>query len=60
MNSGTRSRRSRSGSSSADPVWASDPEEDLVAILCTQVLSSTGSPAVEPAFWAATYQTLGS
>ncbi|MDX6391555.1 MAG: hypothetical protein QOJ73_2618 [Streptosporangiaceae bacterium] len=40
-------------------VWANDPEEDLVAILCTQVLSSTGSPAVEPAFWAATYQTLG-
>jgi CubicO group peptidase (beta-lactamase class C family) len=41
-------------------VWANDPEEDLVAILCTQVLSSTGSPAAEPAFWAATYQTLGS
>jgi hypothetical protein len=39
---------------------ANDPEEDLVAVLCTQVLSSTCSPAVEPAFWAATYQTLGS
>ncbi len=40
-------------------MWVNDPEEDLVAILCTQVLSSTGSPEVEPAFWAAIYQTLG-
>jgi CubicO group peptidase (beta-lactamase class C family) len=41
-------------------VWANDPDEDLVAILCTQVLSCTGRPAAESAFWAATYQTLGS
>ena len=38
--------------------WVNDPDEDLVAILCTQVLSSTGSSAVEPDFWSATYRAL--
>jgi CubicO group peptidase (beta-lactamase class C family) len=38
--------------------WANDPEEDLVAILCTQVLSAPGSSPVEADFWSATYQAL--
>jgi len=38
--------------------WANDPDEDLVAILCTQVLSAPGSSAVEAGFWCATYQAL--
>src|SRR5712691_4135724 len=40
--------------------WVTDPEEGLVAVLCTQVLSSTGSSAVEAAFWPAVYQALDS
>ena len=40
--------------------WANDPGEDLVAILCTQVLSAPGSSAVEADFWSGTYQTLSS
>jgi CubicO group peptidase (beta-lactamase class C family) len=39
-------------------VWANDPEANLVAILCTQVLASAGSPAAEPGFWSAAYQAL--
>ncbi|HLY82227.1 MAG TPA: serine hydrolase domain-containing protein, partial [Acidimicrobiales bacterium] len=41
-------------------VWVNDPEEDLVAVLCTQVLASAGSSAVEADFWSATYQALDS
>jgi CubicO group peptidase (beta-lactamase class C family) len=41
-------------------VWVTEPEEDLVAVLCTQVLASTGSSAVEADFWSATYQALDS
>jgi CubicO group peptidase (beta-lactamase class C family) len=37
--------------------WANDPGEDLVAILCTQVLAAPGSAAVEADFWRATYRT---
>jgi CubicO group peptidase (beta-lactamase class C family) len=40
--------------------WVTDPEEGLVAVLCTQVLSSSGSSAVEAAFWPAAYQALDS
>jgi CubicO group peptidase (beta-lactamase class C family) len=39
-------------------VWANDPEEDLVAILFTQVLSSTGRSPAEPDFSSTTYRTL--
>jgi CubicO group peptidase (beta-lactamase class C family) len=39
-------------------VWVTDPEEDLVAVLCTQVLASPGSSTVEADFWTATYQAL--
>jgi CubicO group peptidase (beta-lactamase class C family) len=38
-------------------VWVNDPEEDLVAVLCTQVLSPTDG-ALEAAFWSAAYQAL--
>lgn len=38
--------------------WLNDPEEDLVAILCTQVLASAESAAVEAEFWSATYRAL--
>jgi CubicO group peptidase (beta-lactamase class C family) len=40
--------------------WVNDPAVGLVAIFCTQVLSSPSSSAVEEAFWSATYQALGS
>jgi CubicO group peptidase (beta-lactamase class C family) len=39
--------------------WVNDPDEDLVAILCTQVLVGPGSAAVEADFWSATYQAFG-
>jgi CubicO group peptidase (beta-lactamase class C family) len=39
-------------------VWVTDPDEDLVAVLRTQVLASPGSSAVESDFWSATYQAL--
>ncbi len=38
--------------------WRNDPEEDLVGVLCTQVLSSTGSSPVAPDFWSGTYAAL--
>ncbi len=38
--------------------WANDPGEDLVAILCTQVLAAPGSAAVEADFWRATYRAV--
>jgi CubicO group peptidase (beta-lactamase class C family) len=41
-------------------VWLNDPEEDLVAVLCTQVLASPASWAMESDFWAATYDALDS
>jgi CubicO group peptidase (beta-lactamase class C family) len=41
-------------------VWADDPEEDLVAILCHRVLSSADSAAIEAEFWSATYRALDS
>jgi CubicO group peptidase (beta-lactamase class C family) len=40
--------------------WVTDPEEDLVAVFCTQVLLPSASAAVEAAFWAAVYQALDS
>jgi CubicO group peptidase (beta-lactamase class C family) len=39
-------------------VWVNDPEEDLVAILCTQVLSPPGRSPVESHFWSSTYRAL--
>jgi CubicO group peptidase (beta-lactamase class C family) len=39
-------------------VWANDPVHDLVAVLCTQVLVSPGSWAMEHDFWTATYRAL--
>ena len=38
-------------------VWGNDPGEDLVAILCTQVLSPTDG-ARETIFWSVAYQAL--
>jgi len=38
-------------------VWANDPDEDLVAVLGTQVLAPTDG-ALEAAFWSATHQAL--
>jgi len=38
--------------------WVNDPQEDLVAILCTQVVESPASSAVEADFWSAAYQAL--
>jgi CubicO group peptidase (beta-lactamase class C family) len=40
--------------------WANDPSEDLVAVLCTQVLAGPGSSAVEADFWSGAYGALGS
>jgi CubicO group peptidase (beta-lactamase class C family) len=39
--------------------WANDPGEDLVAVLCTQVLAFPGSSQVEADFWSGTYRALG-
>jgi CubicO group peptidase (beta-lactamase class C family) len=39
-------------------VWANDPGEGLVAVLCTQVLASAESWAVEAGFWSAVYEAL--
>lgn len=41
-------------------VWVNDPEEDLAAVLLTQVLAAPGSATTEAAFWSAVYQALGS
>jgi CubicO group peptidase (beta-lactamase class C family) len=39
--------------------WVNDPGEDLVAVLCTQVLAAPGGPGVESDFWSGTYRALG-
>jgi CubicO group peptidase (beta-lactamase class C family) len=39
-------------------VWVNDPDEDLVAILFTQVLSPPGRSPVESDFWSSTYRAL--
>ncbi|MBO0746943.1 MAG: beta-lactamase family protein [Acidimicrobiaceae bacterium] len=39
-------------------VWLNDPEDDLVAVLCTQLLASEASFAIEADFWAALYDAL--
>jgi CubicO group peptidase (beta-lactamase class C family) len=39
-------------------VWLNDPDEDLTAVLCTQVLSSEAGFAVEHAFWDVVYAAL--
>jgi CubicO group peptidase (beta-lactamase class C family) len=39
-------------------VWLNDPDEDLSAVLCTQVLLSEASYALEADFWDAVYGTL--
>ncbi len=39
-------------------VWVNDPGEDLVAVLCTQVLASAESWPVEAGFWSAVYEAL--
>jgi CubicO group peptidase (beta-lactamase class C family) len=41
-------------------VWVNDPDEDLVAVLLTQVLAAPGSATTEAAFWPAVYRALGS
>lgn len=41
-------------------VWLNDPDEDLVAVLCTQVLASEATAAVENDFWTALYAALRS
>jgi CubicO group peptidase (beta-lactamase class C family) len=38
--------------------WRNHPDEDLVGVLCTQVLSSTGSSPAAPDFWSGTYAAL--
>jgi CubicO group peptidase (beta-lactamase class C family) len=38
--------------------WVNDPAEDLVAVLCTQVLIMPGSGEVEAGFWATAYRAL--
>lgn len=38
--------------------WLNDPDEDLVAVLCTQLLASEASFAVERDFWTAIYTAL--
>lgn len=38
--------------------WRNDPEEDLVGVLCTQLLWSTGSSPVAPDFWSGNYAAL--
>jgi CubicO group peptidase (beta-lactamase class C family) len=39
--------------------WVNDPGEDLVAVLCTQVLAFPGGPGLESDFWSGTYRALG-
>jgi CubicO group peptidase (beta-lactamase class C family) len=39
-------------------VWANDPDADLVAIMCTQVLAAPGDSELERDFWSATYDAL--
>jgi hypothetical protein len=38
------------GTTAAGTVWVNDPDEDQVAVLCTQVLASPSTWAVEAAF----------
>jgi CubicO group peptidase (beta-lactamase class C family) len=38
--------------------WVNDPAMGLVAVLCTQVLASPGSAAIQDEFWPAVYQAL--
>jgi CubicO group peptidase (beta-lactamase class C family) len=39
--------------------WVNDPDEGLVAVLCTQVLAFPGGPGLESDFWTGTYRALG-
>ncbi|MBO0689496.1 MAG: beta-lactamase family protein [Candidatus Dormibacteraeota bacterium] len=39
-------------------VWANDPDADLAAVLCTQVLAGPEGAGVEEAFWAGVYGAL--
>jgi CubicO group peptidase (beta-lactamase class C family) len=39
-------------------VWANDPDADLVAIMCTQVLAAPSESLLERDFWSATYDAL--
>jgi CubicO group peptidase (beta-lactamase class C family) len=39
-------------------VWANDPDADLVAIMCTQVLATPNESRLATDFWSATYDAL--
>jgi CubicO group peptidase (beta-lactamase class C family) len=39
--------------------WANDPGEDLVGVLCAQVLAGPGSAQVETDFWSGAYRAIG-
>jgi CubicO group peptidase (beta-lactamase class C family) len=55
---GDRGLRGYGWSGGFGTTWVNDPGEDLVAVLCTQVLAGPGSPSVEDAFWPAVYRAL--
>jgi CubicO group peptidase (beta-lactamase class C family) len=55
---GGRGPRGYGWSGGFGTAWVNDPGEDLVAVLCTQVLAGPGSPSVEDAFWPAVYRAL--
>jgi len=38
--------------------WASDPKEDLIAILMTQCLAGPRSPSIGLDFWTSVYQAI--
>jgi len=38
--------------------WASDPKEDLIAILMTQCLAGSHSPGIGLDFWTSVYQAI--
>jgi CubicO group peptidase (beta-lactamase class C family) len=40
-------------------VWTNDPDDDLSAILCTQVLANAGSGELEADFWSAVDRAIG-
>jgi CubicO group peptidase (beta-lactamase class C family) len=55
---GAREPKSYGWSGGFGTVWANDPDADLVAIMCTQVLAAPNTSVLESDFWSATYNAL--
>src|SRR3979411_995119 len=55
---GARDPRGYGWSGGFGTVWANDPDADLVAIMCTQILAAPNESQLATDFWSATYDAL--